>query len=267
MIRQFAKSTFYRLMPKMAEQVAIVRQRRRIIDFEASHGVARMARKYLSQNGAVVQSGPFQGMAYLTRAAGSALVPKLLGCYESELHPWIASLCKNAFSQIVDIGCAEGYYAVGLARMIPSSVVVGYEIDPVAARLCAELAKLNGVDARVEVRGKCTVDKLREDLWPNALIFSDCEGFEGELLNPERVPQLASSTMLIEVHEGFRPGVTQLIRDRFSRSHTIEFTSSSPRCVSDYRQLCSMSREEQELAVSEFRHGPEQWAICRPANG
>jgi hypothetical protein len=35
-----------------------------------------------------VRSGPFQGMRYPgAEAAGSALIPKLLGSYQRELHP------------------------------------------------------------------------------------------------------------------------------------------------------------------------------------
>src|SRR6478672_6897407 len=66
--------------------------------------------------GLVVQHGPFKGMKYPgVNSVGSALIPKLLGSYERELHPLIDSICAGQYDQVVDIGCAEGYYAVGLA--------------------------------------------------------------------------------------------------------------------------------------------------------
>src|SRR4051812_14244715 len=78
----------------------------------------RINRAILERYGPVVLSGPFAGMAYVRQAAGSCLAPKLIGCYEAELHGVVARILRTGYTQIVDIGCAEGYYAVGLARSI-----------------------------------------------------------------------------------------------------------------------------------------------------
>ena len=68
----------------------------------------------------VVRHGPFAGLQYpeLT-AVGSALYPKLLGSYQREIQGWIEEICAAGYSEIVDVGFAEGYYAVGLARRLP----------------------------------------------------------------------------------------------------------------------------------------------------
>ena len=61
----------------------------------------------------IVRNGFFKGMKYVTfKSAGSSLFPKLLGSYEIELLPVFAGLQKNKYDDILDIGCAEGYYAV-----------------------------------------------------------------------------------------------------------------------------------------------------------
>ena len=62
-----------------------------------------------------VAAGPFAGMRYITRSCGSKLAPKVIGCYERELHPAIENAIRGDYQRIIDIGCAEGYYAVGLA--------------------------------------------------------------------------------------------------------------------------------------------------------
>lgn len=68
-----------------------------------------------------VIKGPFEGMKYPSlRAAGSALVPKLIGTYEIELTPYIMKIIEKNYSIILNIGSAEGYYAVGLALRSPS---------------------------------------------------------------------------------------------------------------------------------------------------
>ena len=67
-----------------------------------------------------VLNGPFRGMKYLSRAYCSAVLPKLLGTYECELIPAIDRLARSDADRIVDIGAAEGYYAVGLALKVPN---------------------------------------------------------------------------------------------------------------------------------------------------
>src|SRR5436190_882004 len=65
-----------------------------------------------------VLGGIFKGLQYPRfESSGSGLVTKLLGSYENELHPFIQQLGANKYTEIIDIGCAEGYYAVGLAQM------------------------------------------------------------------------------------------------------------------------------------------------------
>src|SRR5690349_7602657 len=60
-----------------------------------------------SEIGWAVQSGPFEGMRYVPKAVGSTLVPKLLGCYESELHHTLNVILERNYQKIIDIGCAE----------------------------------------------------------------------------------------------------------------------------------------------------------------
>lgn len=65
----------------------------------------------------VVKSGPFRGLQYIVaESICSALVPKLLGSYESELHETLERLLCNDYDLVLDIGCAEGFYAVGIAK-------------------------------------------------------------------------------------------------------------------------------------------------------
>src|SRR6476659_6966695 len=76
-----------------------------------------------------VLQGPFRGMQYLSRAYFGSVLPKLLGTYELELREVIESICQLGADRIVDVGAAEGYYAVGLAVRSPGSTIVGFELD------------------------------------------------------------------------------------------------------------------------------------------
>ena len=88
-----------------------------------------------------VADGPFKGMVYPDFIAyGSAMYPKLLGCYESELNASLESFLKTDYHSIVDIGCAEGYYAVGVAMRLPNAIVYAYDIDKKAMEACEKMA-------------------------------------------------------------------------------------------------------------------------------
>jgi hypothetical protein len=66
-----------------------------------------------------VESGPFAGMKYLPGFC-EGILPKLLGSYEQELWPALHSIASLPIQAVINIGCAEGYYAVGLARLLPA---------------------------------------------------------------------------------------------------------------------------------------------------
>ncbi len=94
----------------------------------------------------IVRHGPFKGMKYPQKVSiGSELYPKLLGSYESELTDTINFILKQDYSTILDIGCAEGYYAVGIGRIIQNARVIAYDTDEIALKLCNQMAQLNNV--------------------------------------------------------------------------------------------------------------------------
>lgn len=101
-----------------------------------------------------VLSGPFKGMKYGSVISQCSLhYPKLLGTYESELHPWIQQVSDCSYEVVVDVGAAEGYYAVGFARLMPAAKVIAYELDPGARKQLSKLASLNDLSRQVEIRG------------------------------------------------------------------------------------------------------------------
>src|ERR1700760_4646091 len=90
-----------------------------------------------------VASGPFTGMKYINKSAGSAYIPKLLGIYERELHDIIEYVCRLNIRTVINVGAGEGYYAVGLAVRMPFSSVIAFERDPQACAEVRALARLN----------------------------------------------------------------------------------------------------------------------------
>src|SRR5215813_4226420 len=77
--------------------------------------------KIFQKLGNRVLTGPFKGMIVTDQPNwddGNSTL-KLLGCYEHELWDAIELAITRKPSAVINIGCAEGYYAIGLARRLP----------------------------------------------------------------------------------------------------------------------------------------------------
>ena len=61
------------------------------------------------------------------------------------MAPIIEDIVTKAYALIIDVGSAEGYYAVGLARRLPKARVLARDANPKAQALCAALAAANDV--------------------------------------------------------------------------------------------------------------------------
>jgi len=214
--------------------------------------------------GPVVQTGPFAGMKYHSRAPlPGLLITKLLGCYESELHDVVKEITGRPYQQIVNVGCGEGYYAVGLARLFPQLQVHAFDGDAIARQLCGMLARLNGVADRVRIGGLCDVHQLRELARPGTLLVVDCEGGELELLDPVQVPGLAGCDILVELHDCFKPGTSAAIAARFERTHDVQLIPQAGRNPNAYPCMRGLHQFDQQVSVCEHRPGPTPWAFMK----
>lgn len=106
----------------------------------------------------------------------------------------------------------------------------------------------NGVK-NLGVADFCDPSWLRCNLEENALIVSDCEGYEAELLCSTDVPALNSATMVVETHDSLHPRIEDRLRQRFAATHRILSVNTKAR--DDNRpglaQLFSLHEREQLL--------------------
>ena len=125
-----------------------------------------------------VKDGPFAGMRYVQTACCSAFPPKVLGTYEMEIWDCLAPCLQWNGGLFVDVGAAEGYYAVGMLVRNPSLRTVAFEAEPESRKVLAELGNLNGVAGRLEVKGFATHVELESALSRETQVFAlfDIEG-------------------------------------------------------------------------------------------
>jgi hypothetical protein len=223
-----------------------------------------LANTFIKEQGARIWSGPFAGMEYVAEATEGSLIARLLGTYESELHPHLTAMAAAGLDCVVDVGCAEGYYAVGMARLAPEATVYAYDISEKARLACADLAAKNGVSDRVIIGGEFAPDGFEAFAGRKVLVMVDAEGAEIDILQPELSPSLAGMSIIVETHDVFRPGALRTLVGRFAATHDIVRIDQAPKTFGPPPWFGWLTHLDQLLTVWEWRSKPTPWLVMTP---
>lgn len=219
-----------------------------------------------------VFAGPFRGMKLLLSPVSRRHhLGYLLGSRERELHEAIERIVATGYGTVVNVGAADGYYAVGLALRSPGTRVIAFEALAEMHPVIARVAALNRVGDRVAIFGACGIADLRRAVaaaGPKTLVVMDIEGGEAKLLDPRLAPELRQADILVETHDAFVPGVTDLLIERFVETHAVECHAAQPRAIGDFPDgfLSVIKRRLPRLAVdlmNERRAGQQCWLFLR----
>jgi hypothetical protein len=222
-----------------------------------------------NQIGRVVQAGPFTGMVLTQESSWDAhgdKTAKLLGFYEEEIYPSLEDAIASEPDLAINVGCAEGFYAVGLARRLPNSRVIASDIDTRAHDVCARTASLNYVATRLQIVGGLDAAGLNEMIGAaqKPFIFMDCEGAEMELLDPIIAPNLMKSRILVELHDFANEAITPVITGRFSQSHDLTIIVEGARDPNRSPILARLNSLDRWIAVCENRPQQMSWLYAVP---
>lgn len=220
----------------------------------------------------VVQNGPFKGMKYAKLdSVGSTIYPKILGSYEMEIWDFIERAKLNKYSVILDIGCAEGYYAIGLAMNNKQSKVYAYDTQLKARELCHEMASLNNVSGNVIINGELTEKGLNDFVFEKkGLIICDCEGFERELFNESNLENIKNCDLIIETHDFIDIEISSYLKNLFRSTHDIISVKSTDDIQKaheyKFKELANLDLHTKKKVLSERRPSIMEWLICHPKN-
>ena len=238
-----------------------VSARRWIQKTEREMGLDQLTRDYVARQGRTVLTGPFRGMRYTPLTDSRHVGARLMGCYEMEMAGVVEHYCQSSCKQVIDVGCAEGYYAVGFALRLPDAEIVAFDTDPWARNACRKLAEHNKVADRVHVRGYCSQQRLGEVIGnEKCLILSDCEGFETALLDPVLIPALAKCDLIVEIHSG-APSMDHPLVEKFRATHRIELIRSEPRTGNEAGKLEGFPVDARLRLMDELRHAWQGWIV------
>ncbi len=219
----------------------------------------------------VVRNGLFKGLKYPAfEAAGSAVFPKFIGSYESELIPLFRQIIDGHYDTILDIGSAEGYYANGLSMVMPGATVYAYDVDERARTICRQIATLNHLDGRVIVGEKMDAAGLANFDFTNkkAFVLSDCEGYEKSLFTQQNIQNLKNTAVLIEVHDLFDLTISGYLRDVFAVTHDIQVIASvddvKKAQTYSFPETSALDLDTRKMIFAEGRKAAMEWFYCTP---
>lgn len=215
-----------------------------------------------------VHQGPFKGMSIILKFSwgDGDTMGKLLGIYENELHHVIEEQLQQTTKcdLFLNIGCAEGYYGLGLAMRQPQTLSVLFDISENAIAISRENAIANNLN-NVEFSIDCSVQNIRNYLVKsnNPFIVMDVEGHENILLNKNTIPELIKSTIMVESHDCIIPNMTAMIVDRFKNTHQVIIIDQGTK--NPYLDILhDLSDSDKMLLCSESRPSTMSWVFLRP---
>lgn len=221
-----------------------------------------------------VQRGPFKGLRYPGAwSHGSSLLPKIFGTYECELHPLLERLLVRQYDVIIDVGAAEGYYAVGAAQAWPSAKIFAFERQEAPRKFLGEMARINGVAERLDIRCEFFLTDLRS-IMPayRGLLICDAEGAENEIFADGPLLHLLENfDLLLEAHDFIIPGIAAELKRRLSRTHSVKDIFSvddgfRPDLV-EVPELTGLSNDDRVRRLAERRPAAMKWLYAEPNGG
>jgi hypothetical protein len=255
------QTTAQQVAPLLADpSVSNLQESLRLLSMQRSRFLQQ---EFIARYGLQIQAGLFAGMEYLPDCAEGCYLPKLLGCYEAELAPYFQAASHRPYEVLLNIGCSEGFYAVGLARLMPKLQVFAHDTNELAHADCRQLAEINGVSDRITIGGTFSPQDFQNYEERRTLVLCDIEGGEEALLDPALAPALAGMDLIVELHDGFAPGIQATLEQRFAATHQIEVVEHQLRAIELPPLLSELGSMDQLLAISEWRAFPTPWLVMR----
>ena len=229
--------------------------------------VSRLAHR-ISPGNMVIQ-GRFEGQKYANSASvGSSFLPKILGTYEIELEPAWELISDFDFDIVIDIGCAEGFYACGLANMYPLADVYAFDTDMTARQYCEENAKINDLN-NVTIQDLCTPLALSNLCsGKSSFIICDIEGAEKKLFSEIDKSCLTKTCILVEIHYSIDSTISSFFKTEFKSSHNFQSFFSTddihrPTVWASFN-IPKLSDQDLFLAMKENRGHIMEWILLLP---
>ncbi len=124
------------------------------------------------------------------------------------------------------------------------------------------MVELNQLEDRVEIRSACVKpSELARDfeMGKRTLLVMDIDGGEWPMLIEADTAIYADIDILLEVHDGIVPGITNAIMERYRISHELTLIRQQPRTLKDFPGPESIPHAYKRRAMNECRGRKNDW--------
>ena len=241
-----------------------------ILDPVHTHRI-KLARQLDAKFYSTVHYGIFAGLRLSPESWWGFTSPgaMLLGIYELEVLKSL-ELKPDNHRIFIDVGAADGYYAVGTLVSGLFDRTYCYEASENGREVILRNATNNGVLDRLVIHG--FADKNFLDLIPpedllRAVVLIDIEGGEFDLLTSTNLEKLRCCIVFIEIHEWCLEGGSAKLQELLKRcrmTHSVTEITTTSRDLSGFPELREMSDTDRWLVCSEGRQRLMIWLRLDP---
>ncbi len=192
--------------------------------------------------------------------------PKILGTYEKEIQEELSRWTERKFNRLINVGGAEGFYAVGIMKTLDVDEAIVYEKLEEGRNMIHAISENNRVSQYINIFSCCEESDLYEicDESLCDLVFMDVEGAEVELLSSRVIAKLRNSAVVVEAHDFCVNNCTNLVRDRLHRTHATKILTSRERVAKDFPLSFPLPKAIKFAMMDERRPEVMNWIIANP---
>lgn len=230
-----------------------------------------LSKRLFNRLGGVVRRGPFAGLKIRLEATWGAgdRAGMLLGLYEKEVVETVADALRTR-PVFIDIGAADGYYAVGVLKAGLAKRSIAFEMNPKARASIKALAELNGVQDDLEIHSAADAGSLASlsvESFDRCVVLCDIEGAEVFVLNDDALKLLSQAVIVVEIHDHEdmdEHQVERILRDRAAPIFDVQSFTTGARSPLQIEEISDLTEDDQWLICSEGRKYRQTWLVFRP---
>jgi len=195
-----------------------------------------------------------------------------LGIYEYEILVELEVLLEGQNKTFIDIGAADGYYAVGALFSGLCGKVICFEQSEAGRTTIRDNWKANGAHGSLIVQGEAnneSLSALKESDVNNAVVLIDVEGAEFDILTEPVLEKLKRCVVILEVHnwaEDFVSRYTGLLQ-RLHAYFDIEKIDRKTVDLYSFSELRDLTDDNRALLGSERRPCAMRFLKLLPRGG
>jgi hypothetical protein len=234
----------------------------------------RVSRKIFQHNRGIVQRGIFKGLVLDGRSniSQGPLGLKIYGLFEQEVVKKIEQLAP--YSDVVNIGAADGYFSLGMVKSGLAKRSICFEITKEGREAIVRNASINQVENKVVIFGQAdqnigTFLQQAEFDPVNSLVLCDIEGGEFDLFTRDFFEAINGASIIIELHDrifldSLEP--REKIINNIPAGYRHQVIRSKPPEWSGIEEIEALSDNDRALVTSEGRNLIGEWLVITPGS-